>query len=152
MATIYFFHSIDIFVKKVKIFEEITYLKGKKVVNICGSLHHTLFLLENGDVIGSGLNTSGQLGLGPDKIFVMSPILIMKGVKYIGSSVSGDHSYFIKKNDELFSVGLNIYGQLGHSTDTEVITLPQPCHLKGRKPIQVAGGCHFTILVASTPN
>ena len=84
----------------------------------CGS-HFTLALTANGRVWGWGSNLFGQLGyskkLEGDVIatpkLIISPLLEHKSI--VNISCGANHSLFLSNKGDLFSLGSNLFGQLG---------------------------------------
>jgi alpha-tubulin suppressor-like RCC1 family protein len=88
--------------------EEINYIH-------CGEFHSSI-LTKNNNIYSYGKNTFGQLGLENDDI-VCYPKLVshFKMNKIVINSIAlgGEHTLALSNKNELFSWGLNIFGQLG---------------------------------------
>lgn len=89
---------------------------------------HTAILTKDNKIYSFGKNTFGQLGLGHNDI-VLFPTLIdyftkKQRVIIWKIALGGEHTLALSKNNELFSWGLNIFGQLGlnSTTNTNVPT------------------------------
>ena len=78
----------------------------------CGC-EFTICLTEDGLVYSFGNNDHGQLGLGNDELYYISPKLI-KSLKDIKLIECGPNNTFCKSlNDDIYCSGRNDYGQLG---------------------------------------
>jgi len=90
---------------------------------ICG-LHSTMAIKTTGTLWATGLNTTGQLGLGDDtNRDEFAPV----GVDADWHSVvcGNSHTMAVKSNGTLWATGLNTYGQLGLGDDTNRDELTQ---------------------------
>lgn len=116
-----------------------------RCIDIAAGQDHTVFLMENGQVLASGKNNYHQLGLLPPPPQVLSPRAIsmkfLKEKKPVGVCAARYHSV-IYTRDAIYTFGLNA-GQLGHlkgdrlqSAPRQISTLNQP-------------GIHFTHVVTS---
>ncbi|PIN18662.1 putative protein, contains RCC1 domain [Handroanthus impetiginosus] len=95
----------------------------------CGGAH-TLFLTENGDVYGTGLNDYGQLGISDSQNYTMEPVRVSSIPKDIIKIAAGyHHSAAITVDGELYIWGNNTNGQLGLGKKAEKI-VPHPCKVE----------------------
>lgn len=86
---------------------------GVKIKDIQFGAGHSVMLLENGNVYGTGDNKYNQLGLGSTQdVGVWTKINFSSPVKLI--SVGSDFTYFILDNGDSWSCGLNYSNVLGH--------------------------------------
>ena len=92
---------------------------GVRILSMATGRSHTLLLLSNGDVWGSGANSEGQLGLGDTKTaakdalkFVKLPLSRIRDI-----SCGHDHSLACDLDGKLFTWGHPQYGCLGFGTD-----------------------------------
>ena len=88
---------------------------------VCGS-DFSLFLDSDGNVYSVGYNHSGQLGLGHNtrKHSVLKKVPNIPSIKII--SCGSASSYLIDFEGNLWSFGLNDYGQLGQGDNTNINT------------------------------
>ncbi|HXB68195.1 MAG TPA: hypothetical protein VNY05_08130 [Candidatus Acidoferrales bacterium] len=102
-----------------------------KVVAIASGVFHNLALRSDGTVWAWGYGFLGQLGnpaaIIPFADHVNVPVQVMAGLKVPLSSViaiagGGFHSLALKKDGTVWTWGLNNFGQLGNTTDTDPIT------------------------------
>ena len=127
-------------------FQELEFFANHQVKDIVGGLHHTLVLTDLG-LFGMGKNLDGQVGLA-DIDYISIPTKIdIKNVAQIAAGMSSHHSYVIDTDGQLFTAGQNQYEQLGHPIT--VIRTFSKVNLKGRKCLNVDGGCQFTIATLS---
>jgi alpha-tubulin suppressor-like RCC1 family protein len=83
-------------------------------VSIGGS--HALFVMDNGDLMATGGNENGQLGIG-NTSNKSSPVGVTTSV--IMASAGLYHSHFLKSDGSLWAMGDNRYGQLGDGSTTD---------------------------------
>ena len=87
-----------------------------EVSKLSGGYLHSLFLKNNGTVLASGANTSGQLGDGTTNDKSMP--FVVPGLDGIIAIDAGIHaSMFLKNDGTIRSVGSNGSGQLGDGTN-----------------------------------
>ncbi len=103
---------------------------------------HTMILKKNGDLWAVGLNDHGQLGDGTTTER-WTPVQVktadgpsMTDVAQV--SAGSQHSMILKKNGDLWAVGLNEKGQLGDGTTTERWTPVQVKTADGKTMTEVA--------------
>ena len=72
--------------------QEIEYFKGKHVINIVSG-YYSFFICENGEIYSCGENGEGQLGLGNNQQYYLTPqeILYLKGKNIIELSSGVGH-------------------------------------------------------------
>ena len=97
----------------------------EKARDVAANMHHSLVLLENGDVYSFGHSGDGKLGIldppgrttfnTPQKIEGLGP------AKAVATGVL--HSLVLLENGDLYTFGRNSYGELGHG-DTENRSFP----------------------------
>ncbi|GEM_PF-6331540 len=104
---------------------------------------HVLFLLEDGRLYATGLNESGQLGIGSTANSAQLTF-VMDGVAYIAAGET--HSAVIKTDGSLWTFGSNSFGQLGDGTKTNRST-PVRVLAIGNKAYKVAAGYGHTVVV-----
>lgn len=82
------------------------------IETICCGFNHTLILKSDGELIGFGINSEGQLGTG-NKQHQYKPVFILKDpkIKQVSSSVSS--SMILKEDEEVWVWGKNDCGKLG---------------------------------------
>ena len=92
---------------------KISFFNGKsKVIDIIKMIYNTVFLLENGEVYVTGLNTYGQLGNGT---IVDSNIPVKVNIEDVKKIKAGrSHIIAIKNDNSVWSWGSGIQGQLGN--------------------------------------
>ena len=96
---------------------------GDRILSIATGRSHSLLLLSNGDVWGTGANSEGQLGLGDTKTaakdtlkFVKLPLTRIRDI-----SCGHDHSLACDLDGKLFTWGHPQYGCLGYGNDGSFI-------------------------------
>ncbi len=96
-----------------------------KARDVAANMHHSLVVLENGDVYSFGHSGDGKLGIldppgrttfdTPQKIENLGP------VQAVATGVM--HSLVLQENGDLYTFGRNTFGELGHG-DTENRSFP----------------------------
>lgn len=95
---------------------------SNKVVDVYTTYHNSLgntfVVLDNGRIIGSGSNDSGQLGIGTTAAKVYTPAAMSLdssvGARYVMSGLGT--TVLLTTNGRIYSVGNNSHGQLGDGT------------------------------------
>lgn len=91
-------------------------LSNLNITSISSGKSHVLVMTNNSLIYGFGYNLNGELGLSNNTMFIKTPVLIdffkNKNVTFICSGFS--HNLILVESSELYSYGLNTYGQLGH--------------------------------------
>ena len=103
--------------------KEMEFIKVAKLS--CGS-DHALFVADNGAVYSRGVGTRGQLGHG-ELLPRAGPCIIeaLWGVAIKDIACGLWHSVALSSCGDVYSWGWNKDGQLGHSSDSHVVMLPQ---------------------------
>lgn len=86
---------------------------------VCGG-NHTLILLENGDLYAAGDDTFGQCGIDPEtignneqRVKAFSRVPRVDNSPWLDCSAGYEYSIFVNGNQQLFSVGFGLKGELG---------------------------------------
>ncbi|XP_034190761.2 uncharacterized protein LOC117609034 [Osmia lignaria lignaria] len=117
----------------------------------CGG-HHTVILVENGNVYCTGSNSNGQLGLGTNVTELQTPKLLSRGMLQNDTisriSCGESHTAIVTGSGKLFTCGDGRHGKLGlEENENNVHELTFVQRYKELFVSKVAcGGCH-TILV-----
>lgn len=103
-------------------------------------------LTKKNECFVQGINTSGQLGFGEEKIIKQFKKINLKNIKNI--AIGETHTLFITKNHEVFVSGTNMYGQLGFE-NTNKVNIPKflnlsSLNLKGE--VHIAAGWNHSII------
>ncbi len=100
----------------------VPYFSSYNVKEISNGTDHVLLLTETGCVYSFGIGTRGQLGQG-DLLSRETPSLIeaLAGINVTSISCGNWHSMALTEHKDIYSWGINNYGQLGHSTIEEAI-------------------------------
>lgn len=116
-----------------------------KCVDVASGQDHTVFLMEDGQVLTCGLNTHHQLGLLPPPPQVLCPRAIsmkfLKDKKALGVCAARYHTVIYTK-DAVYTFGLNA-GQLGHPKGDRLQSAPRQISALNYPDI------HFTHVVSS---
>lgn len=94
---------------------------NRVIKKVMTSMYCTFVLFESGELYGSGVNTTGQLGIGSTastSVFVKIP-LPEPVVDFCSSSnrrVTGEHVIAATSAGDLYAWGYNVWGQLGDNT------------------------------------
>lgn len=104
--------------------------KVKNVENCIGVFagkNHTLFLLEDGSVLGTGSNRSYQLGIGDEVDYVVEPVPIPGVENCIDVAAGDEHTVFVLKDGTCLAAGDNKNFKTGILPDEDCwFTLPTP--------------------------
>ena len=114
-------------------------LSGMGIISVSGGGLHSLFLKNDGTVMASGRNMSGQLGDGGGIDYNAVPVQVSGLTGIIAVSAGDFHSLFLKNDGTVWACGDNSYGQLGDSTTTGRFT-----------PVQVSGLTGITAISAES--
>ncbi|PKL30786.1 hypothetical protein CVV43_05370, partial [Candidatus Saccharibacteria bacterium HGW-Saccharibacteria-1] len=127
-------------------------LSGDNIISISTGNYHTLALGESGRVYSWGRNNSGQLGdntlinnLIPVEVYRSG---VLDGKKITKISSGSNHSLALDSNGELYSWGLNTYGQLGDSTVTTrqiPVKVDQSGVLSGKIVNSMSAGGNYSV-------
>jgi alpha-tubulin suppressor-like RCC1 family protein len=110
------------------------------VVGIAAGWGHSLFATSSGQLMGMGLNASGQLGdVGSSSQSNIVPVA--SNVKNVVAGYA--HSLFIKSDDTLWAMGMNFYGALGDGSTTDRSTPVQVA----TQVLSVAAGSYHSFFV-----
>lgn len=127
----------------------------EKIIKIACGAYHSVFLTDNFNVLSCGLNNYGQLGIENNtnsNLLIQTNLTILNGNKPKYIACGSHHTVILTDNYNLFSCGLNNYGQLGNENNTNSNSLIQTnlTTLNDNKPIYVScGSYHTTILTQS---
>ena len=114
----------------------------------CGSTF-TMCLSENGEVYSFGNNEQGQLGVGNNEESYNSPQLIssLKDVEFI--ECGSEHTFCKTLNNEIYSWGVNISGQLGLENNDNQNTPILCSSLSNEDVIDIKCGYEHTLVLTS---
>jgi alpha-tubulin suppressor-like RCC1 family protein len=128
---------------------------GKTPRSIACGGQHTLVLMTDNTVFGTGFNGWGELGLGFNSTNLANEILVinqMLGVS--GKTPSSIHagqgwSIVLMTDGTIYGTGLNDSGQLGTGNTTNRNTLTLMTNSTGKTPLSVACGQNYTLVLMS---
>ncbi|XP_053476679.1 probable E3 ubiquitin-protein ligase HERC4 isoform X2 [Ictalurus furcatus] len=85
------------------------------VVQVSCGYRHSLALSRRGQIFSWGQNRYGQLGLGKERLCVLTPQVIhsLQGIPFAQISAGGAHSFALTMSGAVFGWGRNKFGQLG---------------------------------------
>ena len=115
----------------------------------CG-YYHTLFLTQNGIVLGTGRNDYGQLGLGhaQARVFGCHVVAYLRDKNVVSIAAGCYHSVSVTGNGMLYFFGRNNHGQLA-TGDADDRHVPHPVDdFVGCRAVSVAAGFYHTVVVA----
>ena len=89
---------------------------ASNVVAVASGEHHTDFTRTDGSLWAVGLNRYGQLGNGINGTYsyATTPITVASNVLMVAAGE--EHSQFVKTDGTFWTMGWNLYGQLGNGT------------------------------------
>jgi len=96
---------------------------ASNVVAVSAGQYHLLFVTADGVLWASGLSYFGQLGVPVTNINVplqTSPVSVASNV--VAVAAGADHSLYLTADGVLWTMGFNLYGQLGNGTKVSTST------------------------------
>ena len=121
------------------------------IVQFCCGFHHSLFLDEEGNVFGVGMNAFGCVGIGDSDISRKGLIQIQNIPHIQKLFCSGYSSYLIDFDGNVWSFGLNSSGQLGHF-DEENRNIPTKIPSISEIVEISSGSCGYHFLAKNSQN
>jgi alpha-tubulin suppressor-like RCC1 family protein len=115
----------------------------------CGNFH-TMVLMTNGTIWGTGYNGYGQLGLGntSNRNILTQITSDISGCTPKSISCGGVHTMVLMTNDTIWGTGKNNIGQLGLGNTTQKTTLTQiTSDISGCIPLSISGGSLNTVVL-----
>ena len=130
---------------------------GTTITQIAGGGSHSLALSSTGQLYTWGLNEYGQLG---DSTITNSsvPVAVSAGAIPAGATITqiaagALHSLALSSTGQLYTWGLNVYGQLGDGTTTNSdvpVAVSAGAIPAGATITQIAGGEYHSLALSST--
>jgi len=112
----------------------------------CGS-NHTIVLMTDGTIFGTGRNNVYQLGIGDTSVVTsLTQMTNTTGRTPSQISCGSDHNIVLMTDNTIFGCGSNSNGQLGGS-GTERVTLTQMTNSTGKTPSIIACGNGHTMVL-----
>jgi regulator of chromosome condensation len=129
----------------------------KNIVHVDAGANHVLAIAQDGKIWSWGIGEQGQLGRKVMSRHALEASLLPRTInfrpwrrtaKFINAFCGGYHSILVHESNELFTFGLNNYGQLGLG-DVVEHDIPDAVEgiEKGAVIKQVGGGEHFTAIL-----
>ncbi len=127
---------------------------GRRVVQVCTGVQHSLALADDGTVWAWGLGSAGELGTGATgSSAVPVPVIPLPDGRRVVQIDSGlNHNLALASDGSVWAWGYGADGQLGQGNgfnSLQPVQVPIP---EGAKPVQVAGASHtsFALLADGT--
>jgi alpha-tubulin suppressor-like RCC1 family protein len=135
-------------------FTEVIGLGDKNITSVFAGSYHSLALSDDGKVYATGINGSGQLGLGNDYDRDNFPKVTGLGDKNItalsaGGSNIGSHSLALSDNGKVYATGYNNYGQLGLGNNTDRTTFAEVTSLSGKNITAISAGSFYSFALSN---
>ena len=153
----------------------VTTMDGKgRIIKVDGGEHHTIVLMDTGDIYTFGRGDSGELGIPPDVLYaqavaddpfnetsskkgVFTPILVEKTWegKIIDIVAGGHHNLALTEQGQLWAWGFGSSGQLANATGSDEFT---PVRVLGQKLnenhviTRIGAGAQHSICLANLAN
>ncbi|EAR94877.2 chromosome condensation regulator RCC1 repeat protein (macronuclear) [Tetrahymena thermophila SB210] len=120
------------------------------ITKVVSGAYHNIALTNENQLFSWGRNNEGQLGLGNLQAQCLySPQQIQFDKKIVNVFSGWNHSFFITKQNELYSFGSGLYGQLGQGKCENSITPDKVLyHEKDQKIIKIACGETHSLLLS----
>ncbi len=120
------------------------------VKEVSAGEHHSLVLMENGDVFAFGKNDKGQLGLGTIAKSVTTPTRI--NLDHVEAIAAGYSHTLLLKDGRVYSCGEGTYGALGHG-DKKNKSSPQLVNDPNLNDVKaIAAGFHYSLVLLENGN
>ena len=127
---------------------------GKTPFEVACGASHTVVLMTDGTIYGTGLNSNGQLGIATGNVTQQTVLQLMQSVpgktpKDIACGAS--HTIVLMTDGTIYGTGLNTNGQLGIATGnvTQQTTLQLMQGVPGETPIAISAGTATTFVLMS---
>ena len=131
-------------------FIQLTTPSGKTPTTVSCGNSHTILLMTDGAIYGSGYNYYGQLGIATNNdstVFIqMTPV---ENKTPISISCGGDFTIVLMSDGTIYGTGFNSSGQLGDGTTTYRNTLTKMTSIANKTPIAISCGYTFTMVLMS---
>eukprot|EP01116_Phalansterium_solitarium_P019578 TRINITY_DN5525_c0_g1_i7.p1 TRINITY_DN5525_c0_g1~~TRINITY_DN5525_c0_g1_i7.p1 ORF type:complete len:800 (-),score=297.11 TRINITY_DN5525_c0_g1_i7:580-2979(-) len=134
------------------VFTQIGALERVNITAVATGIAWSFAISANGTVYGFGLNNYGQLGIGTVQNNVLLPTVIeaLAGITIVAADAGGNHSVFLSDAGNVYTCGLNTYGQLGLGQSVSSVDIPTLVNdtIAGVRIVQVASGSNFVLLLS----
>ena len=130
---------------------------GKNVKAIsCGGLYsggtvstsHTIVLMTDGTVYGTGNNTNGQIGNGTNtQRTTLTAMTSVSGKTPVAISCGTSHTIVLMTDGSVYGTGFNGSGQLGNGNTTQRTTLTAMTPVSGKTVKSISCGTYYTIVL-----
>ena len=117
----------------------------------CGD-SHTIVLMNNGTLYGTGDNYYGQLGIGEsgNSQTILTPMINETGKTPVAISCGNNHTIVLMSDGTVYGIGSNNDGQLGDLTTDDIETTLTPMimpEIPGLKAIAITTGRYHTVVL-----
>jgi hypothetical protein len=124
---------------------------GKTSMSISAGGSHTIVLMTDGSLYGTGNNNNGQLGLGNNTTrYTLMQITELDGKTPLSISAGNRYTMVLMTDGSLYGTGRNDTGQLGLGNNDNVNVLTQITGLVGTPSYVSSGGSHTIIIINSS--
>ena len=123
---------------------------GKTPIAISCGGYHTIVLMNDGTLYGTGANDDGQLGINTivDKKILTAMTNMPSGKTPIAISCGGFHTIVLMNDGTVYGTGQNVNGQLGINSTTSKTSLTAMTNMPfGKTPIAISCGTFYTIVL-----
>jgi alpha-tubulin suppressor-like RCC1 family protein len=127
------------------------HLSGRTPVAISAGSAHTLVLMSDNTIFGTGSNMSGELGNGTtgSNSAMLTQMTNNTGKTPAFIYAASGSSFVLMTDGTIFGTGVNTSGQLGVGNTTNRSTLTQMTNNTGKIPIDIYCGFNFTMVLMS---
>ena len=113
---------------------------------------HTIVLMNNGTLYGTGDNYYGQLGIGEsgNSQTILTPMINETGKTPVAISCGNNHTIVLMSDGTVYGIGSNNDGQLGDLTTDDIETTLTPMimpEIPGLKAIAITTGRYHTVVL-----
>ncbi|MFY7728675.1 MAG: RCC1-like domain-containing protein, partial [Flavobacterium sp.] len=121
---------------------------GKTPSQIACGDNHTIVLMTDGTIYGTGNNNSGQLGDGTTtNKNTLTLMYNFTGKTPSQIACGSSHTIVLMTDGTIYGTGNNFAGQLGNGTNTSLYILTLMTNSTGKTPSRIACGNSFTIVL-----
>jgi alpha-tubulin suppressor-like RCC1 family protein len=121
---------------------------GKTPVSISCGFNHTMVLMSDGSIHGSGANGNGRLGDGSNtNKSTLSQMTNSTGKTPVSISAGNANTMVLMSDGSIYGCGNGSNGQFGNGTLTTTNTITQMTNSTGKTPVSISAGIANTMVL-----
>ena len=132
-----------------KVLTAMTIPSGKTPMSVCAGGRHTVVLMTDNTIYATGLNNSGQLGIGTNDTYknVLTAMTMPSGKIPISIACSDSNTILLMADGTVYATGNNSYGQFGNGNTTSTNALTSMTIPSGKTPKGISCGEHHAVVI-----